>query len=178
VGRPNPVTCLGRGCQSICEVRWLPVPGFEDRYLVSDTGVVLCHDTDFFPTIRRDREGYCYVRLSNGHRPQHQRFVHQLVLEAFVGPRQPGQQTRHLDGDKCHNFVENLAWGTPAENGQDSARLGTLKGTGGGNAKLDEEMVREIRASWESDAALAKKLNVTPQNIWCVRKRISWQHVV
>lgn len=53
------------------------------------------------------------------------RAVHQLVLEAFVGPR-PAWATdvRHLNGVADDNRVTNLAWGTRAENILDNVRLG------------------------------------------------------
>ena len=49
-------------------------------------------------------------------------FVHVLVLEAFVGPRPQGLVCRHLDGDKRNNRVDNLKWGTHAENWEDRRR--------------------------------------------------------
>jgi hypothetical protein len=64
--------------------------------------------------------GYLKVNL-DGRR----RRVHQLVLEAWVGPRPEGQEARHLDGVPTHNVVGNLAWGTSSENKLDQVRLGT-----------------------------------------------------
>lgn len=46
--------------------------------------------------------------------------AHVWVLEAFVGPRPPGALGRHLDDDQTNNRLENLAWGTPAENVADA----------------------------------------------------------
>jgi hypothetical protein len=53
--------------------------------------------------------------------------VHRLVLEAFVGPRPPGHLCRHLNGVPDDNRVENLAWGTPKENGEDAVRHREMK---------------------------------------------------
>jgi hypothetical protein len=67
--------------------------------------------------------GYPVVRiLHNG--AWRVRLVHQLVLEAFVGARPEGFCTRHLNDIKDDNRVENLAWGTPAENARDCIRNG------------------------------------------------------
>lgn len=53
------------------------------------------------------------------------RLVHQLVLEAFVGPR-PADATdvRHLNDVKDDNRLVNLAWGTHSENMRDRVANG------------------------------------------------------
>lgn len=50
--------------------------------------------------------------------------VHALVLAAFVGPRPPGMDVRHLDGNPANNLLENLAYGTRSENCMDALRHG------------------------------------------------------
>ena len=42
--------------------------------------------------------------------------VHQLVCEAFNGPRKEGQVCMHLDENYKNNKPENLKWGTQKEN--------------------------------------------------------------
>ena len=39
------------------------------------------------------------------------RYVAQLVLEAFMGPRPPKLVARYIDGDKTNLCVNNLYWG-------------------------------------------------------------------
>lgn len=51
--------------------------------------------------------------------------AHALVLAAFVGPRPDGLCARHLDGNPANNRLDNLAYGTYAENMQDKRRHGT-----------------------------------------------------
>jgi hypothetical protein len=70
------------------------------------------------------------------------RKVHHLVLEAFVGPKPPGMECRHGDGDPTNNRLGNLCWGTRLENVSDWKRHGR-PGT-----KLSEEEVAEIRSCW------------------------------
>lgn len=51
--------------------------------------------------------------------------VHSLVAEMYIGPRPEGQEVRHLNGDATDNRVENLAYGTHAENQLDIRRHGS-----------------------------------------------------
>ncbi len=67
------------------------------------------------------------------------RLVSHLVLEAFVGPRPEGQETRHLNRDNQNNRLDNLAWGTRQENNEDKVRHGTSL------RKLTMEQAQEIR---------------------------------
>jgi hypothetical protein len=65
--------------------------------------------------------GYLCVNFGRGNT----RVIHRLVLEAFVGPCPEGSECRHLNGDRTDNRLENLAWGTPAENHADQYQHGT-----------------------------------------------------
>ncbi len=43
--------------------------------------------------------------------------IHQLVCEAFNGPRPPGHSVvMHIDENAANNRPDNLAWGTQKEN--------------------------------------------------------------
>ncbi len=53
------------------------------------------------------------------------RYVHRLVLEAFVGPCPPGMVACHYDGNSANNAVSNLRWDTQAGNIADKKRHGT-----------------------------------------------------
>ncbi len=44
------------------------------------------------------------------------KFVHDLVLRAFVGPPPAGNECLHWDDSPANNHLENLRWGTRAEN--------------------------------------------------------------
>lgn len=113
--------------------RWLPIAGYEGRYEISDDGQVKILaapgrgrlNADRIKVPSRGERGRQYVLLydGSGNKPV-SRAVHQLVLEAFVGPRPPGALTRHLDDDSTNNHVSNLAWGTEAENTRDLVRNG------------------------------------------------------
>lgn len=121
--------------------RWLPAPGYEGIYEVSDRGMVRSLDRDEVVTGPRGgvrhRQGrplrqftmktnpYLCVRLSKDGRAQ-TRTVHSLVLGAFAEPRLPGQECRHGTGGPHDNrWPENICWGSKSENTFDQVEHGT-----------------------------------------------------
>lgn len=57
-------------------------------------------------------------------------FVHTLMLEAFVGPRPEwAHLVRHLNDISADNRLENLAYGTHADNSADAVRNGVHNNT-------------------------------------------------
>ena len=124
------VAAEGRSYNSGME-KWRPVVGWEGLYEVSDKGQVRSLDRMsktpkrsypvrgkvLRPRLAGSTGAHGQVSLRHGER--HQRsYIHQLVLEAFVGPRPPGYVARHLN-DQDDNSIENLAWGTASENNHD-----------------------------------------------------------
>lgn len=100
---------------------WRDVVGFEGRYKVSDLGHVLSRYTNPLTGNRKtiilksapNASGHMFVYLGRGNK----RYVHRLVLEAFVGPCPPGQECLHgPDHDPANNRLKNLRWGTRSQN--------------------------------------------------------------
>lgn len=112
---------------------WRPVPGYEGRYDVSDLGCVRswCWTTSQRPEPRPlapgiDSEGYRRVHLRASPRTAVKSVrVHVLVLLAFVGPRPPCHEIRHLDGNRLNNTLTNLTYGTKSQNVRDAIAHGT-----------------------------------------------------
>jgi hypothetical protein len=113
--------------------RWADVEGFPG-YRVSSAGTVIGPKGSPIGTV--GTRGYRKVALMRDGRA-HTRLNHRLVLEAFVGKRPPEMQAcRHLDGNKLNNQLENLCWGTAAENMADTVRMGRVaKGDASGPRK-------------------------------------------
>jgi hypothetical protein len=126
-----------------------------------------------------DRNGYQRVDLGSRHSDC--RFVYHLVLEAFVGPCPPGLECRHLDGNPANNRVENLHWGTHAENMADMVRHGrAAKGQEHPYAILTEADVLEalsLRAAGESIGSIARRLGVDRCTISSIFHGRNWRHV-
>jgi hypothetical protein len=126
--------------------RWLPIPG-HDGYEASDLGRVRSVDRVIVdkwgcPGKRRGRvlaldlkrnkrrnDLRQAIRLGKG---GNARYVHHLVLEAFVGPRPDGMEACHENGNSLDNRLSNLRWDTHAANMADQRRHGT---DGGGRRK-------------------------------------------
>lgn len=104
---------------------WLPVAGYEGAYEVSNLGAVRRVGGRTLRHSLRGKGLYPSVNLSLNGRARC-RFVHLLVLQAFVGERpSPEMQGRHLNGNKFDARLANLQWGTPSENNLDRVAHGT-----------------------------------------------------
>lgn len=118
---------------------WRPVAGWEGHYEVSDHGRVRSvprrvigsdgRRCDMKGRVLAQQEkdwGHLVVtfhRGGNGPSRKRKTFtVHRLVCEAFNGSQPDGMWALHRDGDPKNNVAENLYWGTPKQNAQDSVR--------------------------------------------------------
>lgn len=158
---------------------WRPIessPGYE----VSDLGRVRSYrDRQGHPSaeprimvLQATIHGYLWIKLGR----QRQAAVHRLVADAFLGPRPPGMECRHLDGDRSNAALGNLAYGTRSENYQDRKRHGTENdGERHGLSRLTNQMAREIRASIAPTKELAHRYEVSPVTINRVRSHRSYR---
>lgn len=99
---------------------WRPIVGYENLYEVSNTGRVRSLNYMRTGKVRElkpetNSGGYLYVRLCRDGKVK-SRYVHQLVIEAFVGPRPEGYEINHINEDKRNNSVENLEYSTHRDN--------------------------------------------------------------
>lgn len=70
------------------------------------------------------RDGYWYIKLSQKNSLV-THALHLLVLKTWIGNPKPGEQARHLDGNRQNAKLSNLAWGTRTENELDKRGHGT-----------------------------------------------------
>ncbi len=107
--------------------------------------------------------------------------THRLVAEAFHGPCPQGKEVEHVNGDRFDNRAENLRYVTHVQNEASKRRHGTdPSGERNGNAKLNEQQVREIRrrpARYGAVKRLAEEFGVTGQMIYLIRSRKNWKEV-
>lgn len=110
------------------------------------------------------------------------RFVHKLIIEAFLGPCPKGMLARHFpDRDPANNHITNLRYGTAKQNAEDRDRDGkTVRGEKHHRAKITDNDVREIRAApngYGQIKELCDKYGLDRTVIWQIRKRKIWTHV-
>lgn len=129
------------------EERWAPIPGAMGKYLISDFGNVmsLCCRKRRLLRPHKDKRGYYRVSIWLGNRKL-DGVVHNLVLQAFVGPMPKGMiGGGHLDGSRTNNCLSNLKWVTHQEN-MDHRRLHGTHPSGelNANAKLKNKDMGKI----------------------------------
>jgi DNA-binding MarR family transcriptional regulator len=167
---------------------WRAVVGFEDFYEVSSLGRVRSFDRQVFTlgrfNVRRGRvlapalvHGYPRVTLTAPGRKVLRR-VHCLVLEAFVGPRPPGLEIRHLNGVRADVRLENLAYGTREENSADRVLHQTSAGVRNAHSKLTDEDVIAMRAA-KADGlkALAERFGISRSAVHRITTNRAWRHL-
>ena len=118
---------------------WIPAPGTDGFYSVSDQGRVRSEPRSFIRSngrkgtyisrvlAPRPRGGSGYLAVELSVRGKSLTApVHRLVCEAFHGPAPEGKPLAlHKDGNPLNNTPENLYWGDASENQRDAVTHGT-----------------------------------------------------
>ena len=157
---------------------WKSVPGFEGIYEASSAGQIRSLARNRLLVGGPHKSGYNLIHLyKKGARTVTTR--HAVVASAFLGPRPVGMDVCHKDGVKNNCNIENLMYGTKAENEQHKVEHGTLlKGETQPASKLTETQVIEILMNdIDDNKALAERYGVTHSNISAIRRGKSWMHL-
>lgn len=115
--------------------------------------------------------------MNNGYRKvnlwkcgqMHQRLVHRLVLEAFVGQCPDGMECAHENGIRSDCRLSNISWKTPIENAADRDRHGTtIRGTKHCFSRLNASICARIRSMHEkglSNREISKAVGISKTTI-------------
>jgi len=134
---------------------------------------------------RLNQDGYHILNLWINGKEQSKR-IHQLVLQAFVGPPGEGEEVHHINGDKNDNRLVNLEYVTHVENLRhywetDEAKVNCLRGSAHGMSRLTEQDVENMRNEYSHDdislVQLSKKYGVAPNTVGDAVKGKTWEHV-
>ncbi len=170
---------------------WLPVPGFEESYQVSNLGRVRSLDRVTrtragVPIRRKGRimaltvhsHGYLHVRLSR-ESVVTTCLVHRLVAAAFIeSPIPRGMDVCHSDGVRTNNALSNLRIDSHAENQRDKVNHGTSYcGSNHWRAKLTDQQVLSIRSDVRRHADIAADHGISASTISLVKSGKAWSHV-
>lgn len=189
---------------SILAEEWRPVAGYEGLYEVSNFARVrrsphsMRTGSQAVPGKVRNAKpaasGRLQLSLCKAGRYKCVR-VHSLVAEAFIGPRPPGKQVNHIDGNHRNNVPSNLEYVTQKEHDEHTTRMGlrpsgsrhgsvtcpgTLAGEKNPNSKLTAEDVVSIRrlvAQGASYAQVAKAYGLDRTAVGLIVRRVNWRHV-
>lgn len=110
---------------------------------------------------------------------RHTLLIHQLMAEAFIGPRPEGLVVRHLDDNPENNTVGNLAYGTPGDNQKDKERNGNQPvGEGIPWSRMTAKCIEEIRlrrACGDSLLILANSYGISEAYVWKICSGAVWK---
>ena len=127
---------------------WRTIPNFESYQIDMIGNVWSKIGKGKFLKPSLDKDGYLYVVLKQ-HSSEWEsksyirKYIHQLVLLAWIGPCPIGLECRHKDNDIINNNISNLEYSSHKVNMRDRYANGTYKNYN--NYKLDEEKVKDIK---------------------------------
>jgi len=132
---------------SIEDEIWKDIPGYEEYYEVSNTGLI--RRKAYIMKCRLTNDGYPAITLCGGGK-QLSKTIHRIVAEVFLKNPENKAQVNHKDGIKANAMVSNLEWVTPSENINHALNLGLKDktwqdGEKNINSKLTKEQVLDIR---------------------------------
>ncbi len=98
------------------------IKGFEDYYLIDESGKVFSKQTNKFlsPYFRKSKKSnpnskkYWFVVFTVKGK-QTAKYIHRLVAETFIENTEKKKTVNHKDGNTENNNVENLEWATFSE---------------------------------------------------------------
>ena len=160
----------------IAEEEWREIPGLPG-YFVSNQGRVRGM-RGWVLALRPYTSDYRRVQVALRLGLYQDRYVHELVLLAFIGPRPSDvHEVDHEDKDRANNRLSNLSWLTLAEN---RARRDVPKGERQHSAKLKEIQVRAVRVlcfEGRGDTEIAREYGVGRKTIADIRTGKTWGHL-
>lgn len=174
---------------------WKDIPGYGGHYQASDRGRVkslqrvqrtyggrqwTSAERILKPT-RIERNGYMVVSMCMDGATK-RRYVHDLVLTAFVGPRpSPGSHCCHGKEGPGVNAVGNLRWDSPGANVEDKREHGTMPlGVQHWKNVYSEEQILSVKRLLEgghSPSEAAKETGVNVATVRQVKANRQWSHL-
>ena len=109
-------------------MNWKPIKGFEEYYLVSDSGQIWSVRKHKALKPKIDKYGYEVVGLSVNGKIYH-RTVHRLVALTFVPNPYNLPTVNHINEIKTDNRVSNLEWASIADNDNHGTRNSRMADT-------------------------------------------------
>lgn len=91
------------------------IKGYEGLYSINEVGEVWSYKRKQKLAPQDNGKGYKYVRLMKDGKIKN-KYLHRLLAETFIPNPENKPCVSHLDENRSHNEVSNLAWATHEEN--------------------------------------------------------------
>ena len=163
---------------------WRPLPGYEKLYSISNLGNVRSEERRIYygdnRTLRiepqkikkltiRNKGKYLFTTITKDG-ISGQFGVHRLVAWTFIGEQKSGIEVRHKNGNGLDNRLDNLCYGTRADNMQDAIKHGTFSmGEKHPSCRFSTEEILYMIKSDLTAKEIAQQFNtsdVVVQRIW------------
>jgi len=170
---------------------WKPIKDYEGLYEISNMGRVksLSRKTktkiltkDKIMKTKKGGGGYIQAKLSKKSKI-YSPIVSRLVAEAFCEKPHYANVVNHIDSVRHNNIWTNLEWVTHSQNMKHAFKCGhhTQKGEKNNMAKLNMEIVKEIRKYAEENSHLsqrqiAEKFGLKRENVKDVITYKTWRY--
>ena len=141
------------------------------NYSITKCGKIYNNKSKKWLSPIKQKTGY-YVVFLGAFNP---RYIHRLVLEAFVGTCPENMECCHKNGNRQDNNLSNLYLGTRIDNKRDSIKHNTHI------HKLNNEDVKLIKYLYNTKLfslrTLAWQFNVCYNTIFQIIKGITWKRI-
>lgn len=171
------------------------IPGFNCIYVAKEEGTIYSIERyekygQFLrkrkKTIIKQREncrGYMVCALYKNGKSKN-RFVHRMVLSAFIDKPNGKYFVNHKDGNKQNNHISNLEWVTCKQNTRHAYENGLMnppKGSKHWNSRFSEEHIVCIRwikiLTGTPYSKIAEIFKCDPETIRYICTNRTWKHV-
>lgn len=152
---------------TVDNIDYFPIPEFKG-YFISKCGKIFSAKTNRILKQRTTYKGYKSVELHTADKRYHF-FVHRLVLKTFVG--ESTLETRHLNSDRSDNRLENLCYGTAAQNSLDKFEQNRKF------QKLNKELAIKIAQDPRPYKEIAESFGVSYGSVSDIKCGCAWAKV-
>lgn len=170
------------------EYKRIIIDGCKTDYLIYNTGEVFSINRNKFIKPEKSNCGYyrvtIYFKDEIGEKIRMKVSLHRLVAITFIPNPENKSQVNHKDGDKSHNYVTNLEWVTPSENGLHAYKTNLKKKKFGDDSHLQkynrESVIKACKMMENGDYTISEisiLTKISQDMLYLIRDRKSWVNI-